>query len=255
MDHIVNLGIIKDRRSVKLIREQCDKFKKLSIRAKIKADEKEENELGKRLKSLKVSDVNDCENDEDYLRSRFEKLTGRSVAGSNVSNNSLVETNGIDAQEALAVRLKCLGSSQFPHAETLLEDPEVRMLLYYADRKGYVSEDDTFTDMKSSQIQSYIDTICETSMYMPTCIDSVDGNFAHADLQENEINTIIQQAKDYARFSDPQSQSCSTGIVNDRDSGLDTSEDNSYCESSDTSHDNSFGSDFSVNKIYKKNNR
>jgi hypothetical protein len=197
---LLRSGKVTDPRSAALLAKQCDELERLARTARRKDQETKEKALTERalaLRGMQLAPKSQAElaREEAALRERFAALQGAGTASASASVATSAAT-----EDALAARLAKLGPSQFPDLDDDTvrrprEDLEVLMALQTAARES------------SSNSEAAPDPRVEAllrSLGGDAVTDKSDEALAmllgQSDAQDADVDAILKQARDYARF-------------------------------------------------------
>jgi hypothetical protein len=195
---LLRSGKVTDPRSAALLAKQCDELERLARTARRKEQEAKEKALTERalaLRGMQLAPKSQAElaREEAALRERFAALqVGGTASASSASSTA--------AEDALEARLAKLGPSQFPDlnddaAQLPREDLEVQMALQTVARES-ASEGEPAPDPRVEALLR--------SLGSDVVADKSDAALAQllgqADSHDADVDAIIKQARDYARF-------------------------------------------------------
>mmetsp|Transcript_14289 Transcript_14289/g.27750 ORF Transcript_14289/g.27750 Transcript_14289/m.27750 type:complete len:343 (+) Transcript_14289:133-1161(+) len=281
---------IKDDRSRAFLGSQCDDFQRQADITGKKAQAKRERDLiarARQLRGLQAKPKSDAElnRETNDLRSRFAKLQGPSKPAASL--------------DELQARLEALGPSQFPDkasgssqtASEESEDPRVKEALERAraeDRSGYgisgdmpadidpdlgmllheLDSNENVTDealqalLGAVGVSSIATTSAEADIGMPLNSSKTKTSSSSRRVEDDEVEALIRQARDFARFGGGVEESSQTldqekdhKSRNKKKHGHDSEDDESYTESSSESDDSDESDDDDAARKGKKSKK
>mmetsp|Transcript_21842 Transcript_21842/g.40937 ORF Transcript_21842/g.40937 Transcript_21842/m.40937 type:complete len:306 (-) Transcript_21842:12-929(-) len=252
LNELIRAGAVKDERSRAFLVTQAKEFKEKAKSSAAQADDAKDKDLVLRMLKLKgyTKKKQGPKASADDLVARFEKLQAK--------NRSTL------TDEELEARIAKLGPSQFPNSSAVEgdeEDPEVFMALSAAAKANARQETDELVN--SGTIDPELANLLAQLSERNAGDDALSAMLGNEGADSEQIDALIQQARDYARFGDLGGQEEEETQRGESKKGRrkkhsEASESDSYSTSSasdSTSDSDSDDSEYGRNKKSKKHGK